>query len=242
METVKIQSRNELFYCTDCNSESDSVNSINHSDDCSVITPDDVPLPFDEQTNREIKQVVNDAMLADMKQRDNEVFEDCNPDPKQAVKDNTGVNWVSQGTSSRFCVGLGQTNGRGRFRDNGGLVLKVSPAVRQSKLTPDDNLNELDVWDSAVRRCDDDLFANILACARDGAWLVMEECVPVYPRFTMEAPDYRDHIVREDGVDNLVEEVKRCGWSHIDYKHGNVGLTDNRNLVFIDYGTGMNRC
>jgi hypothetical protein len=241
LEVTKLGDVNSVFRCQCCKSQASAVSKIEHTKDCSVTNPDTVDLPFDSKTNSEIRSIIQEAMLAHTQLHCTEVYSDYNPEPKQKVKEQAGVNWVTQGSTSRFVVSLGKTNTDGEFRQNGadGLVLKISPYVRFGNTTPDNNLREIQCWNTANEIGSTDLFCNIRACAKDGAWLVMDECLPVYPRQTLDSVSNRDYLVRPDGVLSHVSEVKNAGWSCPDYKHGNIGLDSTNSLVLIDYGTGV---
>lgn len=231
----------QLWYqCECCDAAGQEIEEIPHDNDCPVTQPDDVPLPLTESSEDQIMNIV--YRLSDL-------FESGRLEQTDAaverVTDWDGVRWAATGSTSRFVMGFGRTNNRGKFHreDKRPVVMKFDPFVRfGDALTPvSGNIDELLTWEKAVQTGTDIFFADILATARDGLWELMEECLPVYPRHRslMRNQDAVWDNQHEEYIDPLRSALKVHGWEQPDWKHGNIGIPHGRNnAVMIDYGTG----
>lgn len=103
------------------------------------------------------------------------------------------------------------------------------------------NVDELYTWGKAAETGTEELFAEILTHAHDGSWLVMEQCVPIYPskRKVMKC---RDAVYDRETLRSFVSDLTQAGWTDPDWKHGNCGYTDDGRVVLLDYGTGSKLC
>jgi len=223
------------YVCRQCGVEESSVASIQHADGCPVGVPDYPVGPLHESTGEDIRRILNVAC---------EIYQEPNrwPEPDDFV-DLKGVKWSTQGSTSRQIIGLGRTSSKGRFHmsDHRSLVLKVDPSVRvdQDVTGVCGNVDELHTYETAVRTGTRQYFADIVTCARDGAWLVMNYCIPIYPV-------NRDDMYNRDGIWDsdkeyigpLLAAMRSDGWSGFDYKHGNIGLGADGVARLIDYGSG----
>lgn len=227
----------QTYTCCHCNATAEAVAALDHADNCAVNVPDDVDLPFPDSTQHCLKSLCWRAFDAC---REGDTLEDIT----ERFADADGVQWLTKGSSARFVIGLGRTSPRGDFHldDQRGIVLKIDPYVRtNTDTTPGSgNIAELQTWQKARETETDHLFGEILGAATDGAWLVMEACIPIQSSVFGEM-SHRDILYDAKGreyISPLVEELREHGWVDIDSKHGNVGLTDDNRTVLIDYGTG----
>lgn len=227
------------YICRCCDSVADSIARISHNTDCPVQNPDSVVTPFTDSTDQYITETVNEICW---RYRDAEFLDNLDD-----LDNIDGVRWQEQGSSTRYALGLGRTNYRGQYHlpSERGLVMKIDPRIRyDEEYTPiSSNIDELKTWEKAVQTDSSHLFADILACANDGMWLIMERCIPVYRSIRAEMKE-RDAIFDSDGdtyIYPLVDRLKDHNWVDPDYRHGNVGLTDDRTAVLLDYGTGPDR-
>lgn len=227
-----------LYYrCRVCSAETGSVASLTHDSDCPVQNPDGGEMVFEENTEELIRMLVDEAMWLT---EDGKTMDSV----EQELGDRNGVRWTASQSTSRFVLGLGRTSPHGQFHldDHRGIVLKLDPRVRTDEdYTPvSGNLDELFTWEKALETETDQFFGDVLACARDGAWLVMEACIPIEMKRTSEM-NHRDMLYDRGGneyIGKLLGVLQQHGWVGSDYKHGNVGLTDDGVPVLIDYGTG----
>lgn len=225
----------DLYKCRACNAESDTVSTIPHDDNCPVKNPDNSIKQFSWSTEQQILRLMNRAI---------DIYRqpDRWPEPED-FDDIDGVKWTTDGSTSRTIIGLGRTSKRGEFHmdDHRGVVLKVDPQIRMNEDVTgrSGNIDELHTYETAVQTGDSEFFADILACARDGAWLVMEYCIPIHPTHKSDMY-HRDGIWDQDNdyIPQLLAAMKEEGWSEFDYKHGNIGLGTDGVPRFIDYGTG----
>ncbi len=225
------------YHCRECGQSAETVAAIDHAEECSVSRPDDIDTPFHESTDQLRHQLLDKAMhFAENAEYVTDVEDD--------LVDEDGVRWTDSESTSRFVLGLGRASPHGKFHldDRRGLVLKLDLNVRHSTdYTPvSGNLDELYTWEVASATDTTQFFGDVLACARDGAWLVMEQCIPIEFKRT-RAMNRRDILFDKGGqeyVMPLLAAAQEAGWVDADYKHGNVGLTDDGVPVFIDYGTG----
>jgi hypothetical protein len=223
------------YCCRLCESVGTAVADISHTDSCPVSNPDDISLThFSESTERQLREIILTAIT---RRREVEYVDDMDN-----LDELNGVKWVDSGSSNRLILGLGRVSSRGEFHlpDRRGLVLKIDPNVRtDTEYTPvSANIDELYTWEKAVQTQTSQLFGDILACACDGAWLVMEQCIPVYPSIVSESKDALADVDRDKYIRPLIDSLNEHNWSDPDWKHGNIGVTDDNNPVLIDYGTG----
>lgn len=240
------------YECESCGQEANTVASIAHTDSCTIsqLRLDkfayDSPskntklhLPFSDTTVNTIAEIAHEFfMTAEYGERTfDETF--------AAMESMDGVKWTAQGSTSRYILGLGRTTRYGEFHreDKRGLVLKISPRIRyNTEHTPiDANIEEIQAWKVANETGTEQFFADIFTTAPDGMWLVMEECLPIYPSVD-SAMQHRDGLYDQDKstyINPLRDILQNNGWSDPDHKYGNIGLTDNNKPVLIDYGTSV---
>ena len=223
------ENHGELYYtCDGCSQMASDISKIEHN--CTEFVTDyDLP----EKTEYKIRSVMDHC--ASELQFGASYLSDLDFEL-------SGVRWVRSGSTARVVLGLGRTNKDGEFHlpDRRGLVLKIDPGHRWADITGrGGNHDELTTWYRAQETDTSDLFGEIVAHARDGAWLLMEEMIPVYPRHREEMSDH-DAIWDGDKkmIGRLLAEAESRGWEDPDWKHGNIGLTDSGKTKFIDYGTG----
>lgn len=241
---------NLVYTCRECGASGEAVAALPHDNDCFVSQSDDVApyetdmeseeweLPFSDSTVTLLQEIVRDVEYG----MNGEEFDLESLTEFLSEKD--GVRWMAQGSSHRLVLGLGRTSPRGEFhlQDKRGIVMKIDPRVRfDEEYTPvSSNIDELFTWETAVETETEMFFADLLAAAPDGMWLAMEYCIPVSVRIRSEMND-RDMIFDRNGneyIDPLRGALAKHGWMNPDWKHGNIGLTDNDVPVLLDYGTG----
>lgn len=218
-----------------------AVQGIEHEETCPVgQDPDGVGTPFPSSTMELIRELVRKATRL-YEQEDIRVKEIASQ-----FEEIDGVRWTATGSGSRFAASLGRVSPRGEFHleseGRRGVVVKIEPPTRtQEDYTPvSGNLDELYTWETAVKTETTKFFADILGCAKDGAWLAMEEAIPIRAsiRRSMKERDMLYDDGREQYIDPLRGALLSEGWEDPDYKHGNIGLTEWGVPVMIDYGTG----
>lgn len=228
-----------VYQCDRCHADGQSVALINHGPGCSVGEPDAVSLPVSESSTRQLTALLRETEWLYQRHQTAE-------DMMDEIRDIDGVRWVDNQSTSRIAVGLGAVSTRGEFHrdDQRGLVMKLDPAVRwNDDYTPvNSNLDELMTWETAKRTETTQLFAEIFAAAQDGAWLVMEECLPI-SHSVREKMQTRDVLFDDDRqyTSPFRAELRDNGWIDPDYKNTNMGLTDDGRTVLLDYGTGPRR-
>lgn len=210
----------------------ENIRNIDHDNSCPVNSPDSAKTPLTDETHQTILEILD--ITQEVEQTgylQNEIT---------TLREIDGVRWVDTGSTSRVVFGLGKTNNRGQFHldDHRGIVVKVDPHPRFRDIVGrSGNVDELHTWEIAVANGMSHFFADILGCALDGTWLVMEEAIPIYPRHRSEMKD-RDAIWSKEMINMLISEMKSKGWSSFDWKHGNIGYCSDGEVRVIDYGTG----
>ena len=228
--TRKENSFGELYYtCDGCSQMASDISKIEHN--CNRFVTD-YNLP--EKTEYTIRSIM-DHCASGLQFGEASYLSDLDFDLD-------GVRWVRSGSTARVVLGLGRTNKDGEFHlpDRRGVVLKIDPGHRWADITGrGGNHDELRTWYQAVETGTSDLFGEIIAHAKDGAWVLMEEMIPVYPTHRKEMSDH-DGVWDQDKeiIGELLREAEEHGWENPDWKHGNIGLTDDDQTKFIDYGTG----
>lgn len=227
-----------IYECSECKSKSETISNIEHEADCSLRNPDDVKYPFaSDETKELINNIINEVRW---RLETVEYVKDLD-----SLTDIRGVKWDSRGSSNRIAVGLGQTTHKGAFHlDNKkGIVLKIDPLVRWGETTPvSGNIDELFTWEKAVETETESLFAEVITHSKDGLWLIMEECIPIY-KSRGSLDKNRDSLFDSGGkkyINPLIKSLSRNNWYNPDYKYGNIGLNDDEDVVVLDYGTGPN--
>jgi hypothetical protein len=233
--------RQHEYGCTECGQTAkNSILNVQHESDCPATTPDEVALPLTQQSERQVRNLIQYGFeLLDYE--DPEYAQELQP----YFEEKDGVRWVATGSTSRIVLGLGRTNVEGAFHHSShrNIVLKFEPGVRTRENTPKNgNVSELQRWRRAGETGTRLFFGEMLAASRDGAWLLMEGTIPIHPikRREMGERDLLYDKDREKHIKPLLAALHVHGWLEVDAKHGNIGLTDNGNPVLIDYGTGPN--
>lgn len=227
-----------LYKCKECSSVSESISRIDHKKNCSVSEPDDVCYPF---VSSETKELIHN-IIREVKWRLESVEFVTDLEP---LTDIMGVKWDARGSSSRIVLGLGRTTHKGEFHleDRRGIVLKIDARARWNKNTPvSGNIDELLTWLKAKETGTESLFGEIITASKDGMWLVMEQCIPVY-KSRGSLDENRNSIFDSGGekyINPLINRLYENNWYDPDYKYGNIGITDSGEVVIIDYGTGPN--
>lgn len=224
------------YQCDDCEAVADSVSTIEHNSKCRVQRPDNVEIDVSDSSERQIRKILRNVRWL---QEDGKSSEEI----MKEINDLDGVYWVDNESTSRFAVGLGRVSNRGQFHrdDERGIVLKIDPLIRwnESHTPTSTNIDELISWETAQKTGTTKFFAEIFSCARDGTWLLMEECIPI--RHSVRRQMKKRDIIYDDNrryTRELLEGLQSNGWEDPDHKNGNMGLTDERNVVLLDYGTG----
>jgi len=222
----------ELVYrCRLCDESARRPSEIDHD---SHLLPDlESLVPVAPDTRRLLREIIR---------RSRTVAPDLYADEiREEISGMDGVRWTDSGSTGRFVVGLGRTNPRGKWHlsDRRGLVLKIHPTIWSGDPGISGNISEISTWETAVEHGESDFFADLLGCAPHGAWLLIEECLPVYPVHRAEMSE-RDAVWDSDKelIGPLLAAMRESGWSEFDYKHGNIGLDSSGTPVFLDYGTG----
>lgn len=241
-----------IYECRECDATAGAIAAITHTGDCQFETgggasrartstqnlSDEEPSVFHESTWEVIRRAERESGFLLQEQ-------DADTDGLvEGLSDVDGVRWVVTGSTHRVILGLGRTSPRGAFHreDHRGVVLKVDPRIRFDKeYTPvSSNIDELFTWEKAVETGTEKFFADIFAAPADGMWLAMEYCIPIHKRIRGEMGS-RDMLFDSGGeeyINPLRGALLEAGWEDPDYKHGNIGLTDQGIPVCIDYGTG----
>lgn len=228
-----------VYTCDSCNADAQSVARIDHSTRCPVDSPDTVELPLSDSSLIQVRNILRDMKWLYQRR-------DTAEDMMDKIHDIAGVRWVDNQSTSRIAVGLGSVSTQGEFHreDQRGIVLKLDPAVRWNKEhTPlNSNLDELMTWETATQSDTTQFFAEILVAARDGAWLLMEECLPICHSVRPKMKN-RDVLYDDGGqyTKPFLSRLSENGWVNPDYKNANMGLTDSGQTVLLDYGTGPRR-
>lgn len=244
--------RNTTYTCQACHQSSNTVAGIDHTDDClhselvGELSSRNYPItdnpnwevPLSDSTKQTISEIQMEITLWKEHQEHTSI-----DNLYSTLEQIDGIRWTAQGSTARIILGLGRISRRGEYHleDHRPLVVKVSPKIRyNTDHTPlDGNISELQVYQTAQQTGTEDLFAEIVAASPDGMWLVMEGCVPVSMSMRSEMGD-RDILFDSGGeqyIYPLVERLGENGWFEPDYKHRNVGVTEDGNPVMIDYGT-----
>ena len=244
---------NETFYsCRSCGEVGDSLRDIDHNMMCShgpqrfsdtvgigTSSDEGITAPIDDKTIR----VINDILV---KIHDHRSAGPDGCDISQAKEDigqHAGVNWTASGSTARFTISLGQTNPHGHFHlpDTRPLVLKIDPNIRyDTAQTPvNGNFDELRVWEIASELGQREFFADIVAAPADGAWILMEQCLPVDVRVDDHHHAHRDYVYdrNDEYTLPLRTALEQAGWQSLDWRNGNIGLTQKGTPVLLDYGT-----
>lgn len=225
-----------VYICDQCESRGESIAVINHEENCPVQVPDDVDIPVSESSEQLIQKIIRKTESLYNRLETAE-------DMMDKLDSTGGVRWVDNMSTSRISLGLGRTSHRGEFHrsDEKGVVLKLDPAVRwNTEHTPvSANIDELLNWKTAVETGTTEPFAEVFQSARDGMWLLMEECIPIRHSIR-KSMKHRDVLYDEERsyTEELFEKLGDNGWMDPDYKNGNMGLTDSREVVIFDFGTG----
>jgi len=240
-----------VYECRECHAEAGAVAALNHDDGCRVATTDKV-ISDNQQARIEsgradVFHVSTWEVIRAIERQSEFALRDQDADTDElteALSEVKGVRWTATGSTHRVIVGIGRTSPRGAFHrdDQRGVVVKVDPRIRFNEdYTPvSSNLDSISTWETAVATDTTQFFADIFSTAPDGMWVAMEYCIPISLRIRNEM--HRQDMLHDDGGEQyiypLVAALKQAGWEDPDYKHANVGLTDQGRSVLIDYGTG----
>jgi len=250
------QTHGWVYSCEGCGATDSAAAAIPHDTDCKLSEPNNDTKPdqyaFQRDTDaypgglnlstwtvlRNI-ELESEAWFTEQDRFDRDSFQ-------AVISDIDGVRWTTAGSTARVVAGLGRTTPRGAYHrhDQRGIVVKVDPRLRfDAECTASSsNYNEITTWETAVETDTSRLFADILEVAPDGCWLAMEYCIPIAKRIR-DAMTTRDMLLDHRGeeyISPFLTELQTAGWQNPDYKHGNIGLTDDRDVVLLDYGTGPN--
>lgn len=239
----------QCYECSKCHSHGETVAEIQHKEQCPYVTlGEEVTVNPGVIGRITANDVLTDELVDTMKTINRQLsmwaLEDRDWEAAyDALKEIDGVKWWSEGSTSRIILGLGKTSTHGQFytTDRRGLVLKVDPRIRyNTNTTPTgSNIDELRTWRDAVRTDTTELFADIFAAAPDGMWLVMEECMPIAQAVRQKMKTRDIYYDRDKSVTRgFLNELTSKGWKDPDYKHENIGYTDNGDVVLLDFGTG----
>jgi len=241
-----------VYECRECNVTGGAVGALDHVDDCRVSNLGSragyqTESPGEPEYEHDAVSPPTWEVIRDLERKSEFLMHEQSADTDEMVeafREVNGVRWVATGSTHRVILGLGRTSPRGAFHrdDQRGVVVKIDPRIRfDEEYTPvSSNLDELYKWEKAVETETTRFFADMLAVAADGMWLAMEYCIPISLRVRSEM-NSRDMLYDKGGeqyIHPLRGALKEAGWENPDYKHANIGLTDNGVPVLIDYGTG----
>lgn len=225
-----------IYSCDICGVDGQSIAALNHNRRCPVTSPDDISTTVHNDTVQLI-QTIQREVRHRLEQNEQYVKDVAN------LSDINGVKWYTQGSAGRLVLGLGRTTDTGKLHlsEQRGIVIKYDPRIRRDEeYTPvSSNVDELFTWEEAIETNTRELFAEIIDYSLDGAWLAMEQCIPIYPS-RRNVMKHRDAIYDRDRLNEYVSKLNDAGWEDPDWKHGNVGVTDEGDTVLLDYGTGPN--
>ena len=130
---------------------------------------------------------------------------------------------------------LGTGMGRTVYALDSQHVLKMAGGFGSYEFGKIANLSERDFWerlDDSEDRDDRSYFARTIACASDGAWLVMER--------VQRTPTEKEYIAGCKDKESALNELFTVGEDNgvDDWGNENIGVTYGGRLVIIDYAHG----
>lgn len=224
------------YKCAFCGKKSFNIKDIMHKQTCIVENKKNkFRMNFSNDTKRLIQDLIR-YCLNIFKEQDEEYLD-------FDYSTLNGVKWFDSGSSGRLILGLGKTNHKGSFhlQTQTPIILKIDPRIRLNEQYGymGSNFGAINNWCKAVETDTTSLFAQLYDCALDGTWMIMEECIPIYDTLTPKIQE-RDGLFDYNGekyIDSFLEKLNENNWFGPDYRHGNIGLDSDNNVVLLDYET-----